>query len=37
MVSALVFNKPCLIESQLLSLITTGGVTAGEDSFLEQA
>jgi hypothetical protein len=35
-VSALVFNNPCLMESQLLSLITTGGVIAGEDSFLEQ-
>jgi hypothetical protein len=36
-VSALVFNKPCLIESQEESLMITGGITSGEDSFLEQA
>ena len=35
-VSEVVFNKPCLIESQPLSLITTGGVTVGVDSFFVQ-
>jgi hypothetical protein len=34
--SEVVFNNPCFIESQLESLITTGGVTVGVDSTLEQ-
>jgi hypothetical protein len=36
MVSLVVFNKPCLIESHPESLITTGGVTVGVDSVFEQ-
>jgi hypothetical protein len=34
--SEVVFNNPCFIESQLESLITTGGDTVGVDSTLEQ-
>ena len=35
-VSEVVFNNPCFIESHPESLTTTGGVTVGEDSFFEQ-
>ena len=35
-VSEVVFNNPCFIESQPESLFTTGGVTVGVDSFFEQ-
>jgi len=35
-VSEVVFNNPCFIESQLESLITTGGVGVGVDSVFEQ-
>jgi hypothetical protein len=34
--SEVVFNNPCFIESQLESLITTGGVAVGVDSIFEQ-
>jgi hypothetical protein len=36
-VSAVVFKKPCFMESQPLSLVTTCGVKTGVASFFEQA